>query len=251
MRPSQVRTIVGIVFAFLLLFSITIHPAQALTVNVPCSSAALSAAINIANSAAGADTLNLAAGCPYFYTAGDAVNTDSALPRITSPITINGNGAIIARVGGPQFRLLRVENTGNLTLNNVIILGGSSTGSGGAIFNGGSLTVTNSTVSGNNTADFGGGIYSYGTVTVTNSTLSGNSASGSGGGIFNDVGTLTVTDSTLSGNSTSGSGGGIYTYYGHGDGDQQHALGQQRKRQRRRHLQLLRHADGDQQHALR
>lgn len=186
----------------------TIHsPARAANINVTCNTVDLIAAINTANSNVEADTLNLASGCVYGFLTGDAIHPDSALPRVASAITINGNGAIFLRaIANADFRLLRVEPSGNLTLDNVILFGGSST-DGGGIYNDGTLTVTHSTLAGNN-AGSGGGIYNSGTLTLIDSVLSGNSAIFGGGIASGD--TLTVIDSALSGNSASDSGGGIY-----------------------------------------
>src|SRR6266508_147517 len=70
-------------------------------------SAGLIAAINTTNSA-GADTITLAAGCTYTLTAvnNNGVNGPNGLPVLAGALTINGNGATIARsaaVGTPQF----------------------------------------------------------------------------------------------------------------------------------------------------
>lgn len=137
----------------------------------------------------------------------------AGLPRITSEIAVEGNGSAIRRVGEatPAFRILRVESSGNLNLNDVTISGGalSFVSTGGGISNSGTVRVSNCTLS-DNRANGGGGIsnYSGGTMTVSNCTLSGNSAE-QGGGIYNG-GTMTVSNSTLSGNSASVYGNGIY-----------------------------------------
>ena len=105
----------------------------------------------------------------------------TGLPLITSQITIEGNGGRI-RGQGNGFRLLAVSNSGNLTLQNVNLSGGSSS-YGGGVFNNGTLTIQNSTISGN-TAGLGGGVSNHGTLSVENSTISGNKA-GDGGGVSN------------------------------------------------------------------
>src|SRR5690606_15762581 len=136
-----------------------------------------------------ADTINLAANCTYTFTTGDATNPDSALPRITTPIVINGNGATIERAdGSPYFRLLYVTNSGDLTLNHITVRGGSATSGGGIYIAGGILTVTNTTFSDNDANSMGGGIYNMAgsTLTVSNSVFSGNSAYSYGGAIRSD-----------------------------------------------------------------
>ncbi|MCP4424231.1 MAG: hypothetical protein GY803_07065 [Chloroflexi bacterium] len=164
----------------------------------------------------GADTIVLA-GKSYSY--NTAYAAQNALPPITSEITIEGNGAIIQRnvKSAESFRILEVTQSGNLTLNNVTITGGS-TSIGGGIYNAGTLTINNSVVSGND-ALHGGGIYHYGNyggpLTISNSEISGNTAAEYGGGIKNYNGALTINNSVISGNDggTYG-GGGIFSYAG-------------------------------------
>ena len=126
-----------------------------------------------------------------------------------------------------------LSTTGSLTLNDLTLTGGRTTGdnvnqndtsySGGGIrfLSTGDLTLVNSSVSGNSTsgdrAD-GGGIRASGNVSLSNSTLSGNSTAGnfgSGGGIYVDDG-ISLNDSTVSENNTAGNranGGGIYARF--------------------------------------
>jgi CSLREA domain-containing protein len=165
----------------------------------------------------GADTISFAGN--YTITLAPA---SGQLPNVTSPITVNGNGAantIIQAHASPNTatkRVFHVEFGGNLTLNRVRVRNGRCNGSctlipesGGGIFNAGTLKVTNSVIAANSATGLGGGIYSQtGTLTLTNSTFSSNAASIAGGGIF-DSASLTVTNSTFSGNTTPGSGGGI------------------------------------------
>jgi hypothetical protein len=137
----------------------------------------------------------------------------TGLPWITSPITIQGNGATIIRRGGAAFRLIAVESSGNLTLQNVTLKGGNSD-YGGGILNHGTLTIQSSTLSGN-TASSGGGIANsgYGIITIENSTISGNTAQYVGGGVANYCcGTLSIENSTISKNSASIWGGGVFSF---------------------------------------
>jgi len=108
-----------------------------------------------------------------------------------------------------------VVSTGNLTLNGVIVSGGSALSArneGGGILNqSGTLTITNSTVT-NNTALTGAGISSFGALTIKNSTISHNTASSDGGGISSF--TANIADSTISDNTVDGAfaeGGGLTT----------------------------------------
>jgi hypothetical protein len=158
------------------------------------------------------------------------------LPPIASRITIEGNGAIIAREGNaPAFGLIAVRGNrplgvglpprpGDLTLQSVTLSGGSSFG---GLLNRGTASIKNSVISGNT----GSGVYNHSnynsatlsiessiisgntgrgvsntfhTVTIENSTISGNT----GGGVSNG-GTLTIANSTISGNTTNFGGGGV------------------------------------------
>ncbi len=185
---------------------LTVQPGASEAANFTAGTAAeLVTAINTANSTAEADTITLTAditliavdntGLPY-------TSSPNGVPVITSSIIIAGQGHTIHRDSrAPNFRLLGVSDTGDLTLQDTTLSGGR--GAGGGIWNFGSVTLTNSTVSRNSETTRrsrgGGGIVNYGSVTLTNSTVSGNSARSSGGGIFN-YGSLTLTDSTVSGN---------------------------------------------------
>jgi len=141
-------------------------------------------------------------------------NDDNGLPVIRSDITIVGNNSTIRRAGtAPEFRLLAVAETGDLTLNRLTLAGGSAN-LGGGVHNFGHIVIHSSTISGNVAQERGGGVANYldGTLTVNKSTLSGNTAQDfEGGGLFiayDYVGSNRVTKRTISGNSAS-TGGGI------------------------------------------
>ena len=123
------------------------------------------------------------------------------LPLITSPITIEGNGATIARAASaPAFGLIGVRFPGgNLTLQSMTLSGGSFFG---GVSNDGTLSIKNSTISGNS----GGGVDNiFGATMIENSTIAGNTV---GGGVSNYGGRVMITNSTISGN-TASTGGGI------------------------------------------
>ena len=164
-------------------------------------------------SGAGVDTIILPKGNHVLTQVNNGVN---GLPLVTSPITIQGNGATISRKKGPAlFRLFETTDTGTLTLDNVKLSGGASPYGGGAIFNnGGALTITNSAITGNVAVIGGGGVLNnYGDVTIQNSTISKNAAS-YGGGLFHFEGNFTVENSLIDKNTVSGYGGGIYNSAG-------------------------------------
>jgi hypothetical protein len=217
-----------------LLLALGHGPAWAATINVsvagPCT---LSKAITAANTdstaggacttGSGADTLVLTAGSIHTLTAVDN-NTllgATGLPLVSSTITIAGNGSTIERSsagGTPQFRLLTVTASGNLTLQKLTLQGGHADTGGGAVYNYGICTVTNSTITGNTADSGGGGVFNaYNrTLTITNSTVSGNVAVAQpGGGVYNG-GPFTLTNSTVSGNrvATNREGGGVQNYAG-------------------------------------
>ena len=164
----------------------------------------------------GADTIKLPTGSTQSLTAADNTTLGpTGLPVISSTITIRGRNSTIRRESNaPNFRILAVDSSGDLTLRSTTVSGGygylAPYFSGGGIANyGGTLTITNSTVSGNSTLT-GGGVYNSGTATLTHSTVSGNSGGflryGSAGGVYNS-GTLTLTNSTVSDNDSRGDGG--------------------------------------------
>ena len=118
-------------------------PAQASTgASVPCSSAALIAAITAANTAGGG-AINLAPRCHYPLTT--PVSGEDGLPPVTTRIAVNGNGATIDGTGA--VRVFEVDSPGgNLSLNNVTITGGSADNGGGIENAGGTVTLNFSTV---------------------------------------------------------------------------------------------------------
>ncbi|GEM_PF-6086524 len=196
-----------------LLLTLAVFPASAqVTIDVGCDSAELIAAITTANGTPATDTINLEAGCVYSFTAGNVTNSDNALPRITTAMIINGNGATLERVGGsPNFRLLTVFVGGNLRLSDITVTGGNTNGFGGGInVYDANLVLVNATVSGNTTSNWGGGIYAQdgGALRVVNSVISGNTAAIDGGGIA-ATRDITVINTLITGNTATANGGGL------------------------------------------
>jgi len=184
----------------------------------------------------GADTIELPAAAILTVTKSHAnYYGATGLPTITSEITIEGNGSKIAGKKNAHFRLFAVESSGDLTLQNVIVSGGSQH-YGGAIFNYGTLTVNYSTITGSraglgggvfngaaaslniygstiskNTAFYGGGVYDYsGALSIANSTITGNRAFIDGGGMYERSGSLAVAYSTISKNTSGRDGAGVH-----------------------------------------
>lgn len=206
--------------------------------------AELITAIQQANANSEADTINLT-GTTYNLTAPFAGNPNgpngfalgaTGLPFITSPITINGNGATIQRSPSATdpFRIFYIagpnpqggdvpanpSGNGNLTLNNVILQNGlagpdepGTAGDGAAINNNnGILTVNDSLITGNEATDDGGAIHTFadGTTTIRNTTFSNNTAADQGGAIANKQDSnTTIIGSTFTDNDAA-TGGGIF-----------------------------------------
>ena len=217
--------------SMLLLLTLLVHtqPAAAATISVGCGDtrvAELIAAIEQANTTPVADTIELAANCVYTLTAvHNTTIGENGLPTITTPLTINGNGASIERSTAaetPAFRFFFMPAAGTLMLRQITLYNGKADlySSGGAILNDdGTLTISESTLR-SNTADNGGAIYNRaGEITIQQSSFSHNSAS-YGGAIQSDPswsGTtnsahLTVTHSIFSENTAQEEGGGIWSF---------------------------------------
>ena len=153
------------------------------------------------------------------------ITLDSDLPKITSAITIEGNGYTIS--GDHRYRIFYNEG-GALTIHDLTMTKGyyvegdliinadsafkitAAQPLGGAIVNAdGELSIVNSSFSGNS-ADWGGAIANWGELSIVNSSFSGNSADWDGGAIVNG-GELSIVNSAFSGNKAL-SGGGILNF---------------------------------------
>lgn len=152
--------------------------------------------------AAANGTVNVAAG----------TFTEATEISISRAVIISGAGQTSTVLDGQgTHRVLNNTSAGTLTLENLTVQNGSTTGDGGGFFSSGAVTLNNTTVSGNSAGDRGGGFRSNGAVTLNNATVSGNSAADNGGGIYNRNGTITLNNATVSGNSSNRYGGGIHT----------------------------------------
>jgi hypothetical protein len=182
-------------------------------------------AINAANNNSGG-TIKLAKRCAYRFE--NSVDGTNALPPVTSDIKIIGNDSTLIRsTRGTEFRILRVEEGGSLTLKGLTVTGGylntnPTEADGGGIANEGTLRLEKVTVSGNQVSGDGGGISNEGgNITLVDSHVLTNVAfnapssgsAGDGGGISNNAeGTLTVKDSSIVGNTAQEDGGGIQNH---------------------------------------
>ncbi|WP_419630376.1 choice-of-anchor Q domain-containing protein [Thiolapillus sp.] len=102
--------------------------------------------------------------------------------EVTIDGDINGDRRPDVRLDGHGVtRMLNVHDSGNLTLNSLILENGSAH-DGGAIYNSGRLQINYSLLSKNH-AEYGGVIYNQKDVTIYKTTLTENTASDSGGAI--------------------------------------------------------------------
>ena len=157
------------------------------------------------------------------------ITLDGGLPKITSAITIEGNGYTIS--GNSRYRIF-YNDGGALTIKDLTMTNGNVEGDlitnadgslrnatanpiGGAILNWqGELTISDSTFSNNLAEDDGGAIFNKrGRVNISNSTFRDNLANENGGAIYNANGTLSINDSAFSDNSAS-DGGAINNWGG-------------------------------------
>jgi predicted outer membrane repeat protein len=171
-----------------------------------------------AGNPSGADVVQLPAGGSF--TVNKSVNYYygySALPLITSTITVEGNGATITRAGKNDMRFFTAVSYGDdvadLTLNNLTLTNGKNLYyNGGAVYAyDATLTIHNCTITGNEAGGNGGAIFAtYTDVTITDSTLDNNKSYG-GGALYAGYADVKISNSTLSGNSAIDSvGGGAY-----------------------------------------
>jgi CSLREA domain-containing protein len=170
-------------------------------------------------SSSDSDTIN--------FSVTGTINLTTALPDISSDMTISGPGASQLTVrrssagGTPNFRIFLIQNPQVVSISGLTIANGnvSNGNSGGGILNSGSLTLTGCNVFGNSVAtsptNFGGGIFNTSSLTLNNSNIGGTSAgqpntATDGGGIYTFSGNVLMTGGSISGNS----GGGIANVFG-------------------------------------
>ena len=157
----------------------------------------------------GADVIHLGEDV-LLTSVGPVGGGTGALPLVTTPITIRGNGYAVRMASGVSGKIFTVDDTGDLTLTSILIEDSLQV----AIYNTGTLTIRGSTLR-NNAGAINCAISSS-VCDIRDSSLIDNSRTGNGGAIF-ATGTLTVRRSTFSGNSSivpaglTGGGGAIRT----------------------------------------
>jgi hypothetical protein len=175
-------------------------------------------ALNAAETDGLASIIQLQTGTTYTLTEVDNTPLFAAangLPVISTAITIQGNGATLQRSqesGTPEFRFFRITESGNLTIEDLVLTRGSVVLSafesiGGAIYTSGQLTIHNSAFV-NNSANASGAILNLGTAAITGTIFSQNHAIAGhgtcGSAAISNAGILTVADSQFTNNTSSG-----------------------------------------------
>jgi len=119
----------------------------------------------------------LPSGGAISFNCGTAQINLSSTKTIQAHTTIDGGGKLTLN-GQNALRLFVVSGGASLTLRNIVLTNGSSSGDGGAIFNdlGGALILENSTIRNSKAGASGGAIVSYGPLTITGSLLENNEA---------------------------------------------------------------------------
>ncbi|MBN1921819.1 MAG: hypothetical protein JW892_11275 [Anaerolineae bacterium] len=107
-----------------------------------------------------------------------------------------------------------IHNTGDLTLENTLIISNSSS-TGAGVHNRGVLRLKNSAVLSNTATGSGGGIHNHSSsvMTITNSLIARNTAN-SGAGLENDRGIMVIEATTIQENYSRSTAGGIFVYGG-------------------------------------
>jgi hypothetical protein len=139
----------------------------------PCLS--LRSAYDLASSG---DVINVASGRYY---CGNNISLE--ISKDISFIGVTSETTIIDACNHDRFLNI---TTGNVSINHLTIINGSTSESGGGIYQkSGALSIDNSNLSKNSAFYNGGGIASFGYMKISNSTISDNFAShGSGGGLW-------------------------------------------------------------------
>lgn len=156
----------------------------------------------------------VAAGGEISFNCGpDPVIINANTNATDQTVVVNGGGLIT--LSGENLRqLFYVFGSGNLTLNDIVVIDGNA-GSGGGIAIGpqASVTINRSFVTSNESPTNGGGIHNQGMLTINYSTIGSNIAAGDGGGIYNAGGHVHLHFSYLISNQAN-NGGGVHSNSG-------------------------------------
>ncbi|MEE6263817.1 right-handed parallel beta-helix repeat-containing protein [Plantactinospora sonchi] len=231
---SLLATLLGVQPAWAVTFTVT-STADLVDANVGngiCATSAgsctLRAAIQEANAALPADTIQVPAGTYEITRAPSGGNDDDTGDfDVTAPVNIIGAGAASTVLDGGQppagapaerrglDRLLEIhESAGNVTVSGLTLREGYDAELGGAVANlsPGVLRLQGVSVLDSHAGISGGGIDidGEGRVEITGSTIRGNTTGGDGGGISQQhEAELTLTDTSLTQNTAGADGGGL------------------------------------------
>lgn len=134
---------------------------------------------------------------------------------LANDLTIDGPGAGLLSISGDNnSRIFSIEDSSDVTIQNLTIADGEDNDGGAILVNDGStLTLNNSTITSSyaSCCDGGGIAFSSAEGEINNSTITGNKAEGEGGGIaLIGRSTVTINDSVVSNNTAVNYGGGMY-----------------------------------------
>jgi CSLREA domain-containing protein len=176
----------------------------------------LRAAIQEANSLAGADSITLPSGTYSLSVPGKSENLAATGDLdITDDLLILGAGDAVTAIDGNEIdRVLQVVGSGtSLEIQGVDITGGREDFGGGGILNEGVLTLVWSTVSDNYSDSDAGGIYNNGgVVTVTDGLIVANDVGMGGAGILSSGGSLHVERTLVVENGACAPTGGVRSW---------------------------------------
>ena len=168
------------------------------------------------------DTITFAAGAGQAFENGATITLASALPDLTTAITIEGADKVTVD-GAGSHRPFDVSSGADAILRGLTITGGRSNDGAGIRVSGAatSALLDGTTITGNNSSAVGGGVsLSFGaSLTVLNSTISDNTATQGAGINAFDAALLSVINSTISGNTSSLANGGGIIAFGNSFGD--------------------------------
>ena len=132
------------------------------------------------------------------------------LPFINDDVTITGP---VILDGGGSERIITVAASGTLTLVNLTMQNGFTSGGGGAILsNGGAINIIGSSILGNEADNDGGAINTSGELTILATNFAGNTAGRDGGAIYQGSShrDMQISLSVFNGNKAANSGGALH-----------------------------------------
>jgi predicted outer membrane repeat protein len=169
----------------------------------------LTTAVDFANGRPGPDTIILPPNCTYNFTRGYGPLYASALPTITDPLTIIGNGSRINRQGSTLFRL--IDSTAALTIRDLTLSNGRWLSGGAIQISGGEkLRLENVILEQNVSSNSGGAVFASVPVEIEGGIFRQNTAESAFGGALFATSTVVITGTTFHVNNARLAGGAIH-----------------------------------------